>query len=230
MSGVGTQALSNTANTYTGTTTVSGGVLVVSADGNLGTAPAAATIGDLVLNGGTLLATNTFPLSSNRGIALGPTSGSGTGTIDVTGTNVLTYGGIMANNGTGTGSLTKIDAGTLILAGVNTYSGGATITAGTLQLGNTSALTSATSVTDNGTLDLGGFSNSIGALTGTGSAHRQRRRGDLDRHRRRQLQRQHHRLEHGPNGRRYHADFDFERQQYLRRPDHDQQRRHGPGR
>ncbi len=100
--GSGTVTLSGT-NTYTGTTTVLGGTLSVSADSNLGTAPTSATAGQLVLNGGTLQATASFTLSSKRGIALGPTSGSGGGTIDVTSGVALTYGGSLANNGSGTG-------------------------------------------------------------------------------------------------------------------------------
>src|SRR5262249_3358653 len=71
-SGGGTLTLSGS-NAYSGITTVSGGTLSISSDANLGTAPASPTPGKLVLNGGTLQAAATFTLSSNRGIALGPT-------------------------------------------------------------------------------------------------------------------------------------------------------------
>ncbi|MFK4808570.1 autotransporter outer membrane beta-barrel domain-containing protein, partial [Devosia sp. ZW T5_3] len=59
------------------------------------------------------------------------TLGAGGGIIDTNGYNI----GI-APVMTGAGSLTKDGLGTLTLTGANSYSGGTTITAGTLQLGN----------------------------------------------------------------------------------------------
>src|SRR5439155_1451745 len=122
-------------NSYGGVTTVNGGTLSVNGEAKLGTAPGSPTPGQLVLNGGTLQATDGFTLNSNRGIAQGPASGSGSGTIDVTGSNTLSYAGIVANNGAGTGALVKITGGTLVLASANTYSGGTPINGGVLQFG-----------------------------------------------------------------------------------------------
>ncbi len=156
-------------NTYTGATTISGGILSISADANLGAVPASATAGQLVINGGTLQVTASFTLNSNRGIALGPSSGSGTGTIDVTATNTLTYGGILANNGTGTGGLVQTDTGTLALTGANTYSGGTTINGGTLLVNNATGSgtgTGAVMVASGGTL--GGTGTVSGAVTVAG--------------------------------------------------------------
>src|SRR5205807_1899793 len=146
---------------YNGGTTISGGTLSISDDLNLGAIPAGTTPGSLVINGGTLQATANILLTSNRGIALGPTSGSGTGaidvtsgntlgptsgsgtgTIDVTGSNVLIYGGVLANNG-GTGNLAKTNAGTLTLSGINTYSGTTTVSGGVLSIGADANLGSA---------------------------------------------------------------------------------------
>ena len=42
-----------------------------------GAVPASRVTGALVLNGSTLLVSNSFAISPNRGIAVGPTSGSG---------------------------------------------------------------------------------------------------------------------------------------------------------
>jgi fibronectin-binding autotransporter adhesin len=54
---------------------------------------------------------------------------------------------------TGTGGLIKTGSGTLMLTATNTYSGGTTISAGTLQIGNGGTSGSITgNVTDNGTL------------------------------------------------------------------------------
>ncbi len=70
----------------------------------------------------------------------------------------------------GSGTLTQEGpGGTIILSGANTYSGKTAINAGTLQVGMANAIPSTSDVTDNGTLDLHGHSDSIGALTGGGS-------------------------------------------------------------
>jgi len=71
-------------------------------------------------------------------IGSGGTTGSITGNV-VDNANLtfnrsdnLAFGGIIS----GTGSLTKIGAGRVILTGANTYTGGTTITAGILRVGN----------------------------------------------------------------------------------------------
>src|SRR4029077_4240524 len=127
-----------TNNTFGGPLTVAGGTVSIFSDLNFGAAPASATPGSLVLNGGTIRTTNSLTINSNRGIALGPLTGTGSGTFDI-GTvaqgSVLavTYGGIMANNGTN-GGLTKQSFGGLTLFGKNTYTGPTTVKNGTLTL------------------------------------------------------------------------------------------------
>ncbi len=131
--GTGTTALTG-ANSYGGITSIIDGTLSISADANLGTAPGSATPGHLVIDGGTLQATASFSLDANRGIALGDASGSGTGAIEVTDANNLSYDGIVADNGTGADSLSKTGTGTLTLGGANSYTGITTISDGILSI------------------------------------------------------------------------------------------------
>ena len=117
---LGTLVLNGT-NTYTGGTAINGGTVQVSSDSNLG-----AVAGGLAFDGGTLR--TTADITMNRATALN----AGGGTFETaTGTQLTQQGDI-----SGTGGLTKIGAGTLTLTGNGSYTGGTTITAGTLQLGN----------------------------------------------------------------------------------------------
>jgi autotransporter-associated beta strand protein len=90
------------------------------------------TIGQPVdLQWGTLQATAGFALNANRGITLN----AGGGTFDVTGANVLTYGGVIAlADELSAANLTKVGTGTLTLSGNNTYSGATAINAGVLSI------------------------------------------------------------------------------------------------
>jgi autotransporter-associated beta strand protein len=123
----GTLTLNNV-NTYTGATTINGGILSVAASANLGNASATNT---LAMNGGTLQTTASFDLGTNRALALG----AGGGTIDVAASTTVTLPAAIS----GTGGLTKAGAGTLELNGAaaNTFSGLTTISAGVLRLNKT---------------------------------------------------------------------------------------------
>jgi autotransporter-associated beta strand protein len=158
--GNGTLSLSGT-NTYSGATTLNAGTVALASDGNLGTAPGAATAGQLTLNGGTLQNTAVMTLNANRGIALG-TSG-GTFQTDAN----LTYNGIAA----GTGALTKTGSATLVLGGANTYTGATHINQGTLQLGANNVLANSTAVTvaSGATFDVATRTDTIGSLAGAGA-------------------------------------------------------------
>ena len=175
----GTLTLANGGDTFSGGTTVvnSGATLSINNDGTvtgvntpLGAIPASPA-NNLFLNGGTLQATGSFTLNANRGVALGPSSGSGSGTFDVTGSNAVTVAGNIVNNGSGSGALVLTDTGTLNISGTNTYSGGTQIQNGTLRLGSsgafpTGALTLGNGAS-NGTLDLNGFNaNATSIVTG----------------------------------------------------------------
>ena len=122
--GAGSWTLSG-ANTYSGSTTISGGTLKISGDGNLGTAPSSPTAGNLVINNATLEITSPMTLNANRGIALGATSGTVSGFLQLDSGANVTYAGIMANNGAGTGNLylNGTAGATLTLSGSSTFTG-----------------------------------------------------------------------------------------------------------
>ena len=91
----------------------------------------------------------------------------------VTGTNHdLTMNGLA---GSGSDVLIKSGGGTLTLAGANTYTGATTVNAGTLKLGNNSALgttAGATTVSSGAALDTAGFNPNSGenfTISGTGT-------------------------------------------------------------
>ena len=153
-SGAGIGVLSG-ANTYTGGTTISGGTLGINADAALGAAPAAAATNLAFTATSGLQVSNSFTLGATRNITL-----IGTDTFD-TQSNTLTIAGVLS----GAGVVSKSGAGTLILANSNTYTGGTTISAGTLSINADAALgtapaTAATNLTfsANSTLQV---SNSI---------------------------------------------------------------------
>jgi autotransporter-associated beta strand protein len=135
--GTGTTVLTGD-NSYSGGTTITVGALRISKDGNLG-----AAAGGLTLDGGTLNTTATF--ASARATTLG----AGGGTFAVDSGTTLTMNSAIA----GPGALTKADGGRLVLTQNNSYTGGTTIAAGTLQVGNGGTTGSiAGNVTNNGTL------------------------------------------------------------------------------
>lgn len=153
------------ANLFNGAVAITGGsTLSVSQDTNFGNAPTIGSPGKIVLNDGVLNVTAGFTLTPFRGVALGPTSGTGNGTINVASGQTLVYGGIIANNG-GTGSFIKTGTGTLTLNGVNTYSGTTTINAGTLAIGSAGSLAAASAVTVNNSGNLSGIGNVNGTVT-----------------------------------------------------------------
>jgi len=160
--GTGTLTL-NAASTYTGNTTINGGLIEFGFDSALG-----ASTNQVVLNGGGLRwASGTTTDISSRLAA----TGSGGGTFDTNGNNVT-----FATALSGTGALTKAGVGTLTLNAAGTYSGtysGAfTVSAGTLSLGNSLALqNSSVTLSGSGALDVNVFSAvTLGNLNATSFA------------------------------------------------------------
>ena len=143
-------------NTYSGGTTIGGGSLSVSKDASLGNAGSA-----LTLDGGTLQVTGTGFASTTRNITLG-NAGGGFDIADAG--NSFTVTQALG----GSGALAKLGAGTLVLSGANSYTGGTTISAGTLQ-GNSSSLQG--NIVDNAALafDQDTDGTYAGVVSGSGS-------------------------------------------------------------
>ena len=96
---------------------------------------------------------------------------SNTGTITGTGDlklNGAGGGSIASIIGTGTGGVT-VNSGIWTLSGANTYTGTTTVSAGTLKLGAAGRIADGSDLTVNGTFDLAGSSETVAALSGTGT-------------------------------------------------------------
>jgi fibronectin-binding autotransporter adhesin len=176
--GGGFIALTN-ANTYSGGTTICGATATTTCTHTNGGTPttlivnnstpgtsSSIGIGALTFDGGVLQA-GAGNLSFNNGIAINSTGGA----IDSNG-QTITFSGAIANGNGTTGNLTiesTVAGGTVVLSGDNTYTGGTTVSSGTLKAGSTTGFSSGSAFTVAGTLDLAGFSNTIGSLAGAGT-------------------------------------------------------------
>ena len=141
MASSGTLTLAG-ANTYTGNTTISGGTLPYAGTLILGNSNAlSGSTLDYNSNGGSLsfgslTSANFGGLQGNLSLALTNASTQNVA-LSVGGNNAsTTYSGSLG----GGGSFGKTGGGTLTLSGANTYTGNTTISGGTLNLGNSSAL------------------------------------------------------------------------------------------
>lgn len=108
-------------------------------------------------------------INSDAGLlTLSNTISGATMGLTVGGAGNTTISGVI---GTTTGTLTKDGAGILTLSAVETYTGATSVSAGTLRLGIANAVNAASAVTvaAGATLDLNGFSDTIGSLAGGGT-------------------------------------------------------------
>ena len=191
--GTANLVLSNS-NSYTGVTTINSGTLSVSSltDGgynsNIGSSLNAA--GNLVLNGGTLQYTGAaqstdrlFSLQSSSTLdssgsgainftntgSMGFNSGTSAKTLTLTGSNTgsNTIAAVIGDN-TGATSVAKSGVGNWVMSGVNTYTGGTTVSGGTLTLANALALQNSALTISGGTVALSGLTSlTVGGLNGS---------------------------------------------------------------
>jgi len=169
-------------NTFSGTVSLTGSNQVDIATGStlvIGSAVTGAgsfnkaSAGTLILAGANTASGASRVVSGALHIGAGGSSGSFTGILTNNATLIfnrtvdLTHTAIIA----GIGTLTKQNTNILTLSGANSYSGLTTVSAGTLRVGNASALgttTSATAVGNGGTLDVNGFSLGAETVTAVG--------------------------------------------------------------
>lgn len=171
--GTGVLTLSGN-STHTGATTVQAGTL------RLGIDQAFSANSALTINPGA-----SFDLNGKRQSLLSVVQGTGTGVATLS----LGTGGLLEINGnnltfagtiSGDGSLRKVGNTTLTLSGANTYTGETHIVQGTVTLGTHAALgpelrngvaptNTAVIIGESGSLNLNGFNQRIGSLSGAGS-------------------------------------------------------------
>jgi autotransporter-associated beta strand protein len=146
----------NGANTYSGGTTLTAGTLTIGNNSALGSGTLAMAAGTTLASNGTYSITNAIQVSGDPNFA--PAASS-----------TLTIGGAISD-GSSPGFVNMQGPGTLVLSVANSYSGGTTVSAGTLQISGTGTLgaTTGTLGVSGGTLDLGATTQTTGALTLTG--------------------------------------------------------------
>jgi fibronectin-binding autotransporter adhesin len=109
-------------------------------------------------------------LTSSGTLANDTVVGAGSLTIDNAATN--TFGGVLGGAGSAF-SLTKSNSGTLVLTGVNTFTGGTTIADGPIQMsgsGRLSATTGSLAINTGGALDLNGTNQTVDVLSGSSTS------------------------------------------------------------
>ncbi|ELN6110572.1 autotransporter outer membrane beta-barrel domain-containing protein, partial [Salmonella enterica] len=177
-------------NTYTGGTTINDGTLIATSVDALGSGDvtdnavlelntggdfdnAISGSGQVVKSGDetlTLSGSNTYTggtLISDGTLVATSVDALGTGDVTNNATLELNTGGDFTNNISGSGQVVKSGDETLTLSGANSYTGGTTISGGTLVASNVEALGSG-DVTNNATLELNTGGDFDNAISGSG--------------------------------------------------------------
>ncbi len=179
-SGVGTYTQSGGTNTVgaiiignsagsSGTYNMNGGLLTIAGDALFNGIVGGAGSSQFSFSGGTIMAAGSWVAGVNSFTLPG-----GIGTIETNGHTVVLFGpisgpgGLLLSDTTGTGCL--------VMATSNTYSGGTTVSSGSLQVESTSALGAGALAANGGTVDLMGigvtvhsFSGVAGTITNSGT-------------------------------------------------------------
>jgi autotransporter-associated beta strand protein len=158
--GTGETFFGNTANTFSGPVTIVNAKTVWNGGGAFGNTTSITLEEKMIFasdSAGLLGVTST--LAAGKSIFLGANAGIGTA-----GNGVTTINGIIADKLGAVGKLIKSETGTLILGGVNTYTGDTRVSGGTLLVstGGSIAQSSLTTVTTGTTLTANG---TVGAVT-----------------------------------------------------------------
>jgi autotransporter-associated beta strand protein len=165
---VSTQTISNFSYTVTGSAVYANNVVLNGGTNSTidvaATAanPPTVTMGTLSVGNGVGTTLNvtatTAPMDQAYGLTFGATMLAGNVTFNVAnngaGTGTLTLGAV--SDGGSNSSLTKIGAGALTLGGNNTFTGGVTLSVGTIVIGNNNALGTGTLTAAGGTLQADG--------------------------------------------------------------------------
>jgi fibronectin-binding autotransporter adhesin len=141
------------ANTFTGASTINGGIVVVTSDANLGNGIAGVTLNAATLEIATGFSTNALRLF---------TLGNSASTFQVDAGQTFTVTTVI----NGPGTLNKTGAGTMVLSAMNTFSGGTNVLGGTVQISAADRLFNTGGLTiSGGTFDLQTFTQTTGAVT-----------------------------------------------------------------
>jgi autotransporter-associated beta strand protein len=166
--GTGETYIGNTGNTFSGAVTIVNAKTVWNGSGAFGnttsiTLDEKVSLASVDAGTGTFTVGVTSTFGDDKNIFLSANAGIGT-----VGNGVTTINGVIADKLGDVGKLTKSDTGTLILGGVNTYTGATRVSGGTLLVSNGGSIAQSllTTVTTGATLTANGTVGAVAVNTG----------------------------------------------------------------